>query len=108
MVARRKRIVVETDNSNWKAPKKRRKPRKPMSEEQRVASAARLEKAREIRKAKTPDYGMSNVHLWYICLILHMALFFFTLNTKWCLKSSEWLKIWKWLIMFWHIVWLTF
>ena len=62
MVARRKRIVVETDNSNWKAPKKRRKPRKPMSEEQRVAAAARLEKAREIRKAKNPDYGMSSVH----------------------------------------------
>ena len=33
-----------------------------MSEEQRVAAAARLEKAREKRKAKNPDYGMSNVH----------------------------------------------
>ena len=52
-MARRKKIVVETDNSNWKAPKKRRKPRKPMSEEQRVAAAARLEKASEKRKAKT-------------------------------------------------------
>ena len=62
MVARRKRIVVETDNSNWKAPKKRRKPRKPMSEEQRVAAATRLEKAREKRKAKDPDYGMSGIH----------------------------------------------
>ena len=62
MVARRKRIVVETDNSDWKAPKKRRKPRKPMSEEQRVAAAARLEKAREKRKAKDPDYGMSGIH----------------------------------------------
>ena len=61
MVARRKRIVVETDNSNWKAPKKKRKPRKPMSEEQRVAAAARLEKAREKRKAKDPDYGMSGI-----------------------------------------------
>ena len=62
MVARRKRIVAETDNSNWKAPKKRRKPRKPMSEEQRVAASARLEKAREKRRAKNPDYGMSSIH----------------------------------------------
>ena len=61
---KRKRIVVETDNSNWQAPKrpKRRKPHKPMSEEQRVAAAARLEKAREKRKAKNPDYGMSGIH----------------------------------------------
>ena len=60
-MAKRKRIVAETDNSDWQAPKKR-KLRKPMSEEQRVAAAARLEKAREKRKAKNPDYGMSNVH----------------------------------------------
>ena len=61
-MGRRKKIVVETDNSKWQAPKKRRKPRKPMSEEQRVAAAARLEKAREKRKAKNPDYGMSGIH----------------------------------------------
>ena len=61
-MAKRKRIVAETDNSDWQAPKKRRKPRKRMSEEQRVAAAARLEQAREKRKAKNPDYGMSNVH----------------------------------------------
>ena len=61
MLAKRKRIVAETDNSDWKAPKKR-KPRKRMSEEQRVAAAARLEKAREKRKAKDPDYGMSGIH----------------------------------------------
>ena len=61
MVARRKKIVVETDNSNWQAPKKR-KPRKPMSEEQRVSAAARLEKAREKRKANNPDYGLSGIH----------------------------------------------
>ena len=61
-MARRKKIVVKTDNSNWQEPKRRKK-RKPMSEEQRVASAARLEKAREKRKAKNPDYGMSNVHV---------------------------------------------
>ena len=50
-MARRKKITVETDNSNWQAPKKR-KPRKSMSEEQRVAAAARLEKAREARAEK--------------------------------------------------------
>ena len=61
-MAKRKRIVAETDNSEWQAPKKRRKPRKRMSEEQRVAAAARLEKAREKRKAKDPDYGMSGIH----------------------------------------------
>ena len=61
MLAKRKRIVAETDNSDWQAPKKR-KPRKRMSEEQRVAAAARLEKAREKRKAKDPDYGMSGIH----------------------------------------------
>lgn len=61
MVARRKKIVVETDNSNWQAPKKR-KPRKSMSEEQRVSAAARLEKAREKRKANNPDYGLSGIH----------------------------------------------
>ena len=59
-MARRKKITVQTDNSNWQAPKKR-KPRKPMSEAQRVAAAARLEKAREKRKEKNPDYGQSGV-----------------------------------------------
>ena len=60
-MARKKKIAVETDNSNWKAPKKR-KPRKSMSEEQRVAAAARLKKAREARANKNPDYGLSSVH----------------------------------------------
>ena len=59
-MVRKKKITVETDNSNWQAPKKR-KPRKPMSEEQRVAAAARLEKAREKRKEKNPDYGQSGI-----------------------------------------------
>ena len=59
-MARRKKITVETDNSNWQAPKKRKK-RKPMTEEQRVAAAARLEKAREKRKEKNPDYGQSSL-----------------------------------------------
>ena len=57
---KRKKIAVQTDNSDWQAPKKR-KSRKPMSEEQRVAAAARLEKAREKRKEKNPDYGQSGV-----------------------------------------------
>ena len=60
MVPRRK-IVAETDNSSWQAPKKR-KPRKPMSEDQRAAAASRLEKARAVRAEKNPDYGKSGVH----------------------------------------------
>ena len=57
----KRKIVVETDNSSWQAPKKR-KPRKPMTEVQRAAAAKRLEKAREKRAEKNPDYGMSGVH----------------------------------------------
>ena len=57
----KRKIVAETDNSNWQAPKKR-KSRKPMTEVQRVAAAKRLEKAREKRAEKNPDYGMSGVH----------------------------------------------
>jgi hypothetical protein len=57
-MARKKTIAVQTDNSDWQAPKVRKK-RKPMSEEQRVAAAARLEKVREKRKEKNPDYGQS-------------------------------------------------
>jgi hypothetical protein len=57
-MARKKKIAVETDNSNWKAPKVRKK-RKPMTEDQRAAASARLEKAREKRKEKNPDYGQS-------------------------------------------------
>lgn len=56
-----RKVKVETDNSNWKAPKKR-KPRKPMTEKQRQAAAERLEKARKVRAAKNPDYGKSNIH----------------------------------------------
>ena len=57
----KRKITSKTDNSGWKAPKKR-KPRKSMSKEQRVAAAARLEKAREARANKNPDYGLSSVH----------------------------------------------
>ena len=54
-------VKVETDNSNWQAPKTRKK-RKPMSEEQRQAAAKRLEKAREKRAEKNPNYGQSGIH----------------------------------------------
>ena len=61
-MVRKKKIAVETDNSNWQAPKKR-KPRKPMSDEQRAAASERLVKAREKRKEKNPDYGQSALPL---------------------------------------------
>jgi len=61
-MVRKKKIDVETDNSNWQAPKKR-KPRKPMSVEQRAAASERLVKAREKRKEKNPDYGQSALPL---------------------------------------------
>jgi hypothetical protein len=57
----RKKVTVKTDNSGWTAPKKR-KPRKPMTKEQKAAAAKRLEKAREARAAKNPDYGKSSIH----------------------------------------------
>jgi len=57
----KRKIVVETDNSTWRAPKTR-KIRKPMSEEQRAAAAKRLEKARAKRAEKNPDYGHSGIH----------------------------------------------
>ena len=58
---RKKKITATTDNSEWKAPKKR-KPRKTMSDEQKVAASERLAKAREARAAKNPDYGKTNIH----------------------------------------------
>jgi hypothetical protein len=59
---RKKKITATTDNSEWKAPKKR-KPRKTMSDEQKVAASERLAKAREARAAKNPDYGKTNIHV---------------------------------------------
>tara|TARA_Y100000310_G_C20530776_1_gene738334 strand:+ start:205 stop:756 length:552 start_codon:yes stop_codon:yes gene_type:complete len=41
---------------------KKRKPRKPMSKEQKAAAAERLKKARAVRAEKNPDYGLSNVN----------------------------------------------
>ena len=58
-----RKIKASTDNSGWVEPKKKiRKRRKPMTEEQKQAAAARLEKAREARGAKNPDYGQSGIH----------------------------------------------
>ena len=57
----RKKVTVRTDNSGWKAPK-RRKPRKPMTEEQRAAAAERLAKAREKKAAANPNYGKTGIH----------------------------------------------
>jgi len=57
----KKKITATTDNSEWKAPKKR-KPRKPMTEEQKSAASERLVKAREAKLEKNPDYGQTNIH----------------------------------------------
>jgi len=58
-----RKIKASTDNSGWVEPKKKiRKRRKPMTEEQKQAAAARLEKAREVRAAKNPNYGQSGIH----------------------------------------------
>ena len=56
----RKKITATTDNSEWKAPKKR-KPRKPMTDEQKAAASERLAKAREVRAEKNPDYGKTSL-----------------------------------------------
>ena len=53
----RRKIKASTDNSGWVAPKVRKK-RKPMSAEQRIAAAERLEIA---RAAKTPAQNQ-NIH----------------------------------------------
>ena len=58
----KRKIKVQTDNSDWKAPKKVRKPRKPMTAKQREEAKKRLEKAREVRAQKNPNYGMSGIH----------------------------------------------
>ena len=44
----RRKIIASTDNSGWVAPKPRKK-RKPMTEQQRVAAAERLEIARAMK-----------------------------------------------------------
>ena len=63
LMARVKKITASTDNSKWVEPKKKvRKKRKPMTDEQKQAAAERLEKAREKRAEKNPDYGMTGIH----------------------------------------------
>ena len=58
-----RKVKASTDNSGWVEPQKKvRKRRKPMTEKQRRAASARLEKAREARAAKNPDYGQSGIH----------------------------------------------
>ena len=57
----KRKIVVETDNSSWQEPKRRKK-RKPMTEDQRQASAKHLEKARAARAKKNSNYGQSGIH----------------------------------------------
>ena len=54
-------IKAQTDNSDWKAPKTRKK-RKPMSEEQKAAAAERLAAVREKKREENPNYGMSGIH----------------------------------------------
>ena len=60
-----RKIKSKTDNSGWVDPAKKRKvrkKRKPMTEEQRQAASERLEKARQARAAKNPNYGQSGIH----------------------------------------------
>ena len=57
-----RKVKASTDNSGWVEPKKVRKRRKPMTEEQKRAASERLEKARAARAAKNPDYGQSGIH----------------------------------------------
>ena len=60
-----RKIKSKTDNSGWVDPAKKRKVRKkrnPMSAEQKQAAAERLEKARQARAAKNPNYGQSGIH----------------------------------------------
>ncbi len=61
----KRKVKATTDNSGWTEPKiviKRKKKRKPLTPEQKIAAAERLEKAREARAAKNPDYGVTNIH----------------------------------------------
>ena len=60
-----RKIKSKTDNSGWVDPAKKRKvrkKRKPMSAEQKQPAAERLEKARQARAAKNPNYGQSGIH----------------------------------------------
>jgi RNA:NAD 2'-phosphotransferase (TPT1/KptA family) len=63
-MVKKKKIEATTDNSGWVEPKRKkvRKARKPMTEEQKQAAVARLEKARAKRAENNPDYGKSSFH----------------------------------------------
>lgn len=80
----RNKITATTDNSEWKAPKKR-KLRKPMTDEQKSAASERLVKVREARTTKDPDYGQSG-----ICETLRNLPDDHELNPK---KVKQWIKV---------------
>jgi hypothetical protein len=82
----RKKITATTDNSEWKAPKKR-KPRKPMTDEQKVAASERLARAREIRAEKNPDYGKTS-----LAPVLHNLPDEHQLSPK---KVKQWIRVQK-------------
>ena len=62
----KKKIVAQTQNDDW-IPKKVRKKRKPMTPEQRIAAAERLERA---RAAKAPAKNQT----------IHQMLFLYQMN----------------------------
>ena len=82
----RKKITATTDNSEWKAPKKR-KPRKPMTDEQKAAASERLARAREIRAEKNPDYGKTS-----LAPVLHNLPDEHQLSPK---KVKQWIRVQK-------------
>ena len=82
----RKKITATTDNSEWKAPKKR-KARKPMTDEQKVAASERLARAREIRAEKNPDYGKTS-----LASALHNVPDEHQLSPK---KVKQWIRVQK-------------
>ena len=57
----RKKVTVRTDNSEWKAPK-RRKPRKPMTKGATRGIKTFRESKSSNEPAKNPDYGKSGIH----------------------------------------------
>ena len=64
----KRKVKATTDNSGWAEPKiviKRKKKRKPLTPEQKIAAAERLEKAREARAAKND--GPHGGDIWCAC-----------------------------------------
>ena len=88
-----RKIRARTQNSGWSDPSKKkkiRKPRKPMTDEQRQAAAERLKKAREARAKKNPNYGKSGLHS-----SLHNLDEDYALHPD---KVKEWIKVQKELV----------